>query len=182
MLSNFLKIFILIISVNVKAESKKMVLPKILSDGSVVIGETVESKIKSEISDFKIYSVSDFSRQANENSKNHPMAVTEDFNGDDYRDIVVYGYSESKKSSVVLAAISDLKTKNFKIINVLEVSVEKLSSDKNETYLTSNDFTHKGVKRKVFLFESIAPGAISSTTFYFSKKSKNIEVFRGSLD
>lgn len=165
------------------AESSKLTLPKILSDNTVVLGETVDSKIKTKFPDFTILSLGAFSKSSVEISGQHPMAIVSDFNGDEYRDIVIYGVSKSKNKALILGAISNPAQKTYDIYEIHSHILDKTAIRNNPSYLTVGLKSKlRGAKRDTAQFETFAPGVATALGFYFSTKENKFKPFQGKMD
>ena len=165
------------------AENAKLVLPRIMPSNQVVLGSSVTDSLKNHTSDFKLFELSHFSKTSLEFGVGHPMAVVGDFNGDGFRDIVVYGYSSSKKTSLILGAISDIKNKKYHIHEVIGSSFREEEFKNNSRYLKS--IAKRSVPiavRDYVQIETYGVGDSSSLGMYYSVKNKRFDQLIDSMD
>lgn len=164
------------------AFAKKMVLPRIINN-NVLIGETVQKLLVSKVADFKLFETKNFSKEVLDLKLSHPMAIEGDFNNDDLRDIVLYGYSQKNKKIYVIAAVSIKKENSFKLFNLHEDEFSVLLLNKNHMYLNLGKKDLKlGLKRDVIQIETYMDGGGSVDPYYYSMSSKTMIPFLGTMD
>lgn len=183
MLIRLLVLNLVFLSSNAIAQKNpKMTLPKILSNGDVILGDTVKIEIKKHNPDFKVLNRSSFSKRAIGISDNHPMAVTADFNSDGYRDIALYGFVKKTKELIIYVAISDIKKNKYEIKEAYKTRSSSENILNLTSYLTQSKLKVKSKSREVFLLENYEPGFMSSTTYYYSFKNKSVLPYLDKLD
>lgn len=182
-----MKLFNLLImiffSLNIYAKDQKFQMPNIKSGSKVELGRLVESAMKEVVGDFELLKLEHFSKTSLEYGLNHPMATVADFNGDGYRDIVVLGYSKSKKTAYVYGFISNYNRKKYDSYEIDSFPEDETVFKNNSMYLTlAPKDKIKNLTRDLVQVETYGPGATSVQSYYFSKKQGNFELFKGKLD
>ncbi len=162
---------------------KKIVLPRVLSSANVVLGETVESALKIKNKNFELLQITNFSKLAIESGKDHPMALTADFNSDGLRDIAMLGISKSEKKVFIYVAVSNEPKRIFEIFELDSFSLEDKFLKFSPMYLTLAEFKKASLKKRpVLQIETNGPGDVSVTPYYFSKKTNDFELFQSVFD
>lgn len=183
MLIRLLVLNLVFLSSNAIAQKNpKMTLPKILSNGDVVLGDNIKIALKEFNPEFKILNRSAFSKRSIGITDNHPMAVVADFNSDGYRDIALYGFIKKTKHLVIYVAISNIKSRKFEFKEAYKIQINSDQVSGLNSYLTHTKLKFKSKSRDVFLLENYEPGFMSSVTYYYSFKNKSVLPFVDKLD
>ncbi len=174
---------LLVPSVVFAAPLKRMVLPRIFEGGGVVLGSTIDQILSKEDPGFKVFARTNFSKLAVSNSDKTPMAKTADFNSDGLRDIVIFGYSSTRKVVLVYGLVSDRNTRTYKVHELTSYPKESNSFKQNPFYITLFKKKMKsGNTLDIVQYESAGDGSTSVTPFFYSMVIKDFKPFEGVED
>lgn len=161
----------------------QLVLPRISSKDEVIIGQSVAVALSTVTSDFRVLEKKHFSKTSIEYGLNHPMAAVGDFNKDGYRDIVLIGYSRSKRTYYVSGFLSDNDRSSYVSNVLMSYDINKFTFKENPMYLkTISQIGTKKLPRDFIQIETYGHGGASAHSFYYSLKDKKFKIYRGTVD